>query len=425
VSGKEERTEAPTPKRKREARRDGRIAHTPEIGSWAAVLIATFVVPALLGRVGKATGDSVRALRDLPAAPEPADALAQLSSAMQNAMFATIPLLLVVATTLVVANLAQVGLVLTTKPLKPNFGRLNPAKGARQLLSTHSLWDTAKSLARVGLLALIAVPAVTGVARAVLEQGRLDLRVAIPLLGARILRLVRLFAVLALVLAAVDYLVARRRINRQVRMTKQEIKEEHRHSEGDPHVKAKLRSMRRMLSQNSMISAAANADVLVVNPTHFAVAVRYEREIGVPVVVARGTDKVALRMREVARSASVPVVEEKPLARALYWTCDVGDTIPRELFEGVARVLAFVYSLSPAARRDDAHRLPVSVGHTIPASALEPGARTRVRAESRRARRGSTPTQDSVVGRSTHRSGAWSDRERQGDGHAREGGLGA
>jgi flagellar biosynthetic protein FlhB len=413
MSGREDRTEAPTPKRKREARRDGRIAHTPEIGSWAAVLVATFVIPALLGRVGRSAADSVRALQQLPAAPEPADALTQFSTALQEALLGTVPLLLVVATTLIVANVAQVGLVLTTKPLKPNFGRLNPAKGVKQLFSMHSLWDTGKSLARVALLALIAVPAVTGVARAVLENGQLDLTEAIPMLASRFLRLVRLFAVLALVLAAVDYLVARRRIGRQVRMTKQEVKEEYRNSEGDPHMKAKLKSMRRMFSQNSMIAAAGQADVLVVNPTHFAVAVKYERDVGVPVVVARGSDKVALRMREIARESSVPIVEEKPLARALYWTCDVGDTIPRELFEGVARVLAFVYALSPTSARADSYRLPVSVESTIPAAALEPGARTRAKADARRARNRNTPT---VLGASTRMGFGSVHRERAEDG---------
>lgn len=393
MSTSEDRTEAPTPKRKREARRDGRIAHTPEIGSWAAVLVATFVVPALLARVGRAACDSVRAIRQLPAAPEPADALNQLSTALEQALLGTVPLLLVVATTLVVANMAQVGLVLTTKPLKPSFARLNPAKGLKQLLSVHSLWDTGKSLARVGLLALITIPAVSGVARAVLEHGQLDLAEAIPMLGSRVLRLVRLFAVLALVLAAVDYLVARRRIGRQVRMTKQEIKEEYRSSEGDPHMKAKLKSMRRMFSQNGMIAAAGHADVLVVNPTHFAVAIKYERDVGVPVVVARGSDNVALRMREIAKESAVPIVEERPLARALYWTCEVGDTIPRELFEGVARVLAFVYALSPASSRDQSYRLPMSLESTIPAASLQPGARTRARAEARRAKQSASRTE--------------------------------
>jgi flagellar biosynthetic protein FlhB len=386
MSGKGERTEAPTPKRKREARQEGRIPRSPEIGSWTAVLVASFVVPSLLENVGKATGDSLRALQGLPSAPEPADALDQLSRSLQDALLATVPLLLVVAGTLVVTNMAQVGLVLTGKPLKPKLSRLNPAKGARQLFSAHSLWDTGKSLARIGLLALVAVPAVGGVARSVLEPGAVDVAHAIPMLGARVLRLVRMFAVLALALAAVDYMVARRRIGRQVRMTKQEIKEEYRNSEGDPQLKAKLKSLRRLFSQNRMIAAAGDADVLIVNPTHFAVAIKYDRSVGVPVVLARGADKVALRMREIASGASVPVVEEKPLARALYWSCDVGDAIPRELFEGVARVLAFVYALSPAVPRDAAYHLPASLAAAVPNTALGPGARNRAKADARRSR---------------------------------------
>jgi flagellar biosynthetic protein FlhB len=398
VSGKQDRTEAPTPRRKRESRRDGRIARSHDIPSWTAILIASFIVPSMLRNVGNAASDSVRALQDLPAAPEPTDAVDHLSNALRQTFVATLPLLLIVAAVLIASNLAQVGLVLTGKPLKPKFSRLNPASGFKQMFSTQSLWDTGKSIVRIGLLALIAVPAVTSVSREVLEQGNLDLSRSIPMLAGRVLSLVRLFAVLALVLAAVDYLVARRRINKQVRMTKQEVKEEYRNTEGDPHIKAKLKSLRRMFSQNRLIAAAGDADALIVNPTHFAVAVKYDRKVGVPVVVARGSDRIALQMREVAQEAAVPIVEEKPLARALYWACEVGDSIPRELFEGVARVLAFVYSLPAAYRPTPGSRsssasgatrvlhLPSSVASSIPDEVMQPGARQRARAEARRAK---------------------------------------
>jgi flagellar biosynthesis protein FlhB len=153
-------------------------------------------------------------------------------------------------------------------------------------------------------------------------------------------------------------------------------------------MKGKIRAMRRAFSQNRMIAAAGEADVLIVNPTHFAVAVKYDRSVGVPVVLARGSDKIALRMREVAKESSVPVIEEKPLARALYWSCEVGDSVPRELFEGVARVLAFVYALVPSASRRDSYQLPMSVASSIPAASMGPGARKRVKADARRARSG-------------------------------------
>src|SRR5690606_14700330 len=179
---------------------------------------------------------------------------------------------------------------------------------------------------------------------------------------------------------------ARRRIGRQVRMTKAEVKQEYRNTEGDPHIKAKLKSLRRMFSQNRMIADAAGADVLIVNPTHYAVAIKYDRSIGVPVVVARGADHIALRIRESAQEASVPIVEEKPLARALYWATEVGETIPRELFEGVARVLAFVYSLKGNVPRRGVLHLPTPLRAEIPEDAQGPGARLRSRADARRAR---------------------------------------
>ena len=386
MGGKEDRTEAPTPKRKREARRDGQIPRSPDIGTWTAVLIASFVLPSLLSRVGSSASDSVRALQGLPAAPEPADAVNHLSAALESAFLATVPLLLVITGTLVVANLAQTGLLFTGKALKPKFSRISPKTGFKQLFSMQSLWETGKSLVRVVLLMLIAIPALTNISTDLLERGSLDLSTALPSLASQVLRLVRLFAVLALVLAAVDYVLSRRRIGRQIRMTKQEIKQEHRNTEGDPHVKAKLRSMRRAFSQNRMIADAAAADVILVNPTHFAVAIKYERTIGVPVIVARGRDNVAQRIREAGHEASVPIVEQKPLARALYWAGEVGETIPRELFEGVARVLAFVYSLGTQVPSRGVLNLPAALTTDISESAQGPGARVRAKADARRAR---------------------------------------
>lgn len=350
------------------------------------MLVLSFVMPAMVGRIGDSVSRSVHAVRTLPKNPEPADAVSRLSDALQDAFLATLPLLLVVAATALVTNIAQVGLVLTGRPLKPKLNRISPKAGLKRMFSAQSLWDTGKSMMRIGLLALIVIPAFSRVAGKVIEEGNLDLSKTLPALSAQVLSLVRMFAALALVLAAVDYVLARRRTNRQVRMTKAEVKQEYRNTEGDPHIKAKLKSLRRMFSQNRMIADAANADVLIVNPTHFAVAIKYDRAVGVPVVVARGRDNVAMRIRESAQEASVPIVEEKPLARALYWATEVGETIPREMFEAVARVLAFVYSLKGNVPRRGVLHLPTPLRAEIPEDAQGPGARLRSRADARRAR---------------------------------------
>ena len=382
MSGKEERTEAPTPRRKREARHEGRIARSPDVASWLGVLVASFVLPSMLGRISDSVADALRSLRCLPASPEPSDALRAFGAAFRSAMFATLPLLAVVSATALVATAAQVGFVFTAKPLKPKFNRLNPTAGFRQLLSVTSLWDTGKSLLRIVVLALVTVPAVGGTARMLLARGTMDLSDGLSLLASRSLTLVRTAAALALVLAAADYVFQRRRIGGQLRMTKQEIKQEHRNAEGDPHVKARLRSLRRRFSQNRMIAGASGADVVLVNPTHVAVAVKYDRAVGVPTVVARGSGALAARIREIAREGSVPIVEEKPLARALYHACDAGDAIPRELFEAVAHVLAFVYSLGARSFGTDVLRLPQPLAPiaALPARDRRPAPSTRPRA---------------------------------------------
>jgi flagellar biosynthetic protein FlhB len=170
--------------------------------------------------------------------------------------------------------------------------------------------------------------------------------------------LVRRVTLAALILAAADYAVARRRTDKQMRMTKQEVKDEHKQSEGDPLVKSAIRSRQLAMARSRMMADVGTADVLLVNPTHIAVALRYEPDKGAPRVVARGAGAIAARIRELAEEAQVPTVQDVPLARALYRSCEVGQEIPRELFAAVAQVLAFVISRRMRGQYGGAHHSP-------------------------------------------------------------------
>jgi flagellar biosynthetic protein FlhB len=169
-------------------------------------------------------------------------------------------------------------------------------------------------------------------------------------LGALTLSIVRMVAAAALVVAIADYAFQRRQHANDLKMSKHEIKQEHRENDGDPHVKSRQRSLRFAMSRNRMLAAVGEADVIITNPTHLAVAIRYEPSKGAPRIVARGADGLAARIRSAATTAKVPIVEAKPLARALYGTCRVGEEIPAELYQGVATVLAFIHRLGANAR---------------------------------------------------------------------------
>jgi flagellar biosynthetic protein FlhB len=168
--------------------------------------------------------------------------------------------------------------------------------------------------------------------------------------------MIRVVAVTGLVIAIADYVIVRKRTMKELRMTKYEIQQEHKNSEGDPHVKAQRRATQMAMSRNRMMAEVADADVLLVNPTHVAVALKYEPDRGAPRVVAKGADEVAAKLRERAAEARVPLVQDVPLARALHASCEIGQEVPAQLFTAVARVLAFVMQLSARGVRGGFHR---------------------------------------------------------------------
>jgi flagellar biosynthetic protein FlhB len=255
------------------------------------------------------------------------------------------PLLLGTMVVGVVMNVAQVGFAPSVKLLAPKFSRVSPTKGLKRLLSTTTLWETAKALLKVAVLSVVAYRAVMGIVPVLVDGGHLSAMTTVGIVAARAMSMVRTVALVGLGLAAADYAFQRRKIQGQLRMTKQELKEEARESEGDPHMKQAIRSKQLAMSRNRMMASVAGASVVVVNPTHVSVALRYEATEGPPRVVAKGADLVAARIREEAIRHGVPIVEDVPLARTLFRACELNDVIPAELYDAVARVLAFIFGL--------------------------------------------------------------------------------
>lgn len=338
-----QKTEQPTPKRKREARRDGQIPRSAELTGWTALLAATWLLPAAMGRVAESLWADMRVVQEVIAQPDPGRALEALGSALWSMVVAIGPFLAILTVLGLLGSLAQVGLVLTARPLKPKSERINPLAGFRRMFSARSLWETARSVLKVLLIAVVAVPAIRALTVGLVGGQQFELGATLPYVAGELLALVRLVAALGVVVAVADYLFQRYRHRRDLMMTRHEVRQEMRNSEGDPLLKAKARSLQRGMSRNRMLAAVPDATVVITNPTHLAVALRYEPGDNAPRVLAKGAGAVAARIRAAAAEHLVPVVEAKPLARALHDACNVGDEIPADLFEAVARVLAFLH----------------------------------------------------------------------------------
>lgn len=347
---KHSKTEAPTAKRKREARKDGQVVRSEDLVTWFSVLVATAVLPSLISRSHRAVVQTMRTM--VTAAENPDERLLgeHFASAFTAFLGAVLPGMVALMAIAVVGNLAQVGFLLTTKPLRPKASRLNPIQGLKRIFSVQSLWSTATSTMKLAIIVAVSWVMIRGAAAEITSVPFRSASDSVAAAGATTLALVRAVAAAALSVGFADYAFQRRKQARDLRMTKHEVRQEMRESEGDPHVKGRQRQLRAQMSRNRMLAAVPSADVVITNPTHFAVAIEYQKTLGAPMVVARGSDALAARIREEATAAGVPMVEAKPLARALFAVCRVGEEIPPELYQGVATVLAFIQHLSASRR---------------------------------------------------------------------------
>ncbi|WP_181313137.1 EscU/YscU/HrcU family type III secretion system export apparatus switch protein [Nocardioides campestrisoli] len=356
MSQGEEKTEKPTARKKKENRKEGQVPRTQELGGWASMLAVGLALPLLLGAemrsLEKLLVSSLRAVED----PDPAVAMELLSGGLWHVAVALLALASGVMVIGVAGALAQGGFYLATKAVKPKLSKLNPIQGAKRVFGPQALWEGAKMLIKSSVVALFAYSVIRTMMP--LLGGLVPIPVVLDVISQEALGLIRNVAVAGLVMAVADYAFQRRKIGKQTRMTKQEVKQEHKNTEGDPLVKSAIRSRQMAASRNRMMADVPTADVVLVNPTHVAVALRYQPERGAPVVVARGAGAVAARIREEATAHRVPLVRDVALARALHRSTQVGQEIPAELFAAVAQVLAFVISRRTRGHHGGEHRSP-------------------------------------------------------------------
>ena len=344
---KEDRTERPSEKRLRDAREKGQVPRSRELANVAVLGCAVLALKATGGHVGASSRDWMRqALTidpDLLGAPE--RMLAHSVGLARDLLLPLLPLFAVALAACAIAPAAMGGLRFASQALKPDFARLSPAKGLARLYSAESVAELLRSLLRVALIGGVggwvvwrAFAALLGLPQASLEAsvaGGVDL-----VLGALLAMIGSL-----LLLAAIDVPWQHYQHRAKLKMTKQEVRDEHKQLEGNPEIKARVRQVARQLSQRRMMEAVPGADVVVMNPTHYAVALKYQPGMRAPKVVAKGVDELALAIRGVAEKHRVAIVEAPPLARALYRMAQVDQEIPVKLYAAVAQVLSYVYQL--------------------------------------------------------------------------------
>jgi len=345
-----DRTEDATPKRLAEAREEGNVVKSHDLGGALGLLVITLALSWLVMTMfNQARGLMGQSLQ--PAALiEPLDAAGAGDLAwklIMAAAYVAAPILLIAWAAAFGSQFLQVGLLFSTKAAAPNFKKLNPLNGLKRLFGLSSLVKSGMDTGKVGIVLLVAIWTIVNNAeqmvvlpylsafQAAAEAARLMYDLAL-----------RVLAVL-LVLGFLDFMYQKWKHTRDLRMTKQQVKDEMRQSEGDPEVKRRRMRIQRQIAQQRISSAVPKADVIVTNPEHIAIAIQYDQaRMNAPVVVAKGADYLAMQIRLIAMQHGIPIVERKPLARALYKQVAVNQEVPPEFYKAVAEILAYVYRLS-------------------------------------------------------------------------------
>ncbi|NOY13713.1 MAG: flagellar biosynthesis protein FlhB [Deltaproteobacteria bacterium] len=343
----QERTEDATGKRRQDFREKGQVAQSKEVSTAAlltfSLLLWVFYARYFWADLHDLMSNSLRMMGHFEVTP-----LSVLNLLWDMGVLLGRMLWPVFLLTLVVgffASFLQVGPLFTLKPFEPDISKFNPIKGMSKFISKRSAVELLKSLSKVALIGTVAYKTVNNEFATALTLISLDLsQTLIFLAHIAFLVMIKSCGIL-IVLAIIDYTFSKYEMEQQMKMTKQEVKEEFKDTEGDPQIKARVRSMQQQMARKRMMSEVPQADVVVTNPTHLSIAISYNRDaMDAPTVVAKGADHIAFRIREIAREHHVPIIENKPVARALY-PLEMGEQVPEEMFKAVAEILAYVYRL--------------------------------------------------------------------------------
>jgi flagellar biosynthetic protein FliR/FlhB len=343
-----EKTEDATPKKKNDSKKKGQVAKSKELSSTITLLTLTLVMIML----GAYALDSLKGILSLFLGNYLNLDLNEYT--FKNVLLVSVirfgliilPLVVPIMIMGIVGSLIQSGFIFTGDPLKPDIKKLNPISGFKKIFSTRSLVDLVRNLAIVGAIVYVAYNFVMDNYLDIMVYGSLKIEAVLVVFGKLVLELFFKIAIVMLIISIADFAYQKYKHSKELKMSVQEIKEEYKQQEGDPQIKSKIRQKQREMASSRMMESVPDATVVITNPTHLAIAIKYEKGgEGAPIIVAKGADNVAIKIKEVAKENDVPIIENKPLARLIFNKLDIGSEIPADMYEAVAEILAVVYKL--------------------------------------------------------------------------------
>ena len=343
-----QKTEEPTDKKREDALKKGQVAKSQEVGHWFMMLgIAGFLL-ILIGHTG---AEMTRGLRAFIASP---DQISLSSGALQDLLVeivydlghAVLPVMLLLVLVAAVGTLIQHKFIFTTEKLKPQLSKISPIAGAKRLFSSQSVMEFLKGIAKLVIVAFVAFALIWPDLDALPQLIQIDPLGVMSFVRDESITMVGGVMAVMTVIAGIDFVYQKWKTNKDMMMSRKEIKDEQKESEGDPLIKQRIRALRQERARKRMMAAVPDADVIIANPTHYAVALKYDMEtMAAPACVAKGIDAVALRIRAIGEEAGVPVVENPPLARALHASVELDEPVPVEHYRAVAEVISYVMQL--------------------------------------------------------------------------------
>ena len=360
-----EKTEVPTAKKLNDARKEGQVAKSKEIIT-ALMLLALFVVIKFyIGNLGQQMIECFSEFYDLfgkiisnsEYGMRMVDATGVVSLGLTTVLNMIVPFIALAVVIAILGNALQQKWMVTTKPLQPKLSKISPISGLKRMFNVKQLFEVGKSVAMIAVMSYVIYTTVKDKLGVLYTFYNISLYEALEIVGDIIVDLGIKISAVFLVIGFVDLIYQRHKFKEDMKMTKQDVKDEFKNTEGDPQVKGQIRRRMQQVSRRRMMEALPQADVVITNPTHFAVALKYEANKGqAPVVIAKGADYLAFDIKAKAKEYGIEIVENKPLARILYNNVEIGAQIPPELYQAVADVLALVYSIKNNYNMDEGRR---------------------------------------------------------------------
>lgn len=341
-----EKTEKATPKKREDERKKGKVAKSQDINT-ALILFFGFILLFVLGTYMKEQMMQLYVESFTVHIHESIDYESVMKLVKQKLVqfgMIVLPMMVVVGIISIASNLLQVGFLFTSEPLKLDLKKINPISGAKRIFSVRAIVELAKSMFKIALIGTITFSVIWINKDEMMMLALKDAENAVAFFGQTTIIMGVSAAIALLFLAVLDYLYQKYDFEKNIRMSKQDIKDEHKNVEGDPLIKSRMREKQRQIATSRMMAEVPKADVVITNPTHYAIAIKYdEDQASAPYVLAKGTDYIALKIKDIAKEQQIMTVEDKPLARAMYDVVNLNEVIPEDFYQAVAEILAYVY----------------------------------------------------------------------------------